>query len=810
MLHPQTRAALLLGLAAAAAALATDPALAQAPPAPATGLSWASLDPGTDTAAQLIRSIFPVPGFAAAPSPGQATTVVTQVVGQFTGMVAAIAAAFVCYQTIMNIHRAAESSRILGSGQSWIFVVRVGFAAVMMFPLGGGFSAGQALVMQAAQTGIGMGRAVYLNAVRAVGPDAVTIAEPMIPGTQQVVAGLIDSEMCGGLLNLASNTADRPEPLVRVYQRVTPGRPAAGGRAAEGGQVTYAYGLSPGNAAGNPACGSVVVRTSPGNAQVIGGVSVDMADTQRLVLDNVLLGTIRPRVGQVTQQFWATRRASDLAPLADVLRDAVEIYTEALRARGAAVTQQIRSNVQANAAALRAGDDGLLAGQVQQSQIGWAGAGAYYLQIASLNAATLSLLSSVPVTTAPTYDGVSVALMRDVAPFQAAQRAFMNQMQVAAQTADGTLRPSGAPQTLASAAGTDGAVVVERTLASLNLTAGFAATVAGMMLPQGGMWSDPFGGLMSLGQTLSLISLSAFGAAGLLTSPTASGASVLWTFVTGNWGASAAIAAGSMLMQFLATPIFLLLTAILVPGLTIAYVLPVVPWVMWMAGVIGWIVLVCEAMIAVPLWMLAHMTFAGEGLHGRAREGWGLLFNVAFRPVLMVIGLFLSYAVFAAASWLIRMTFGTAMGFAVANGWFVTNVIGTVILLWVFVGLHVAAVTASFRMIAQLPHHLPRHLGFAGAGRVDMDDLAERAAHHPGREVGGGARDSLVGATRQLKEMGADRRKRLQAVAGPGHTARGPGAAANGAPPQGRGTGAMDTTLAAVSDSRGAEGRDAG
>ena len=109
--------------------------------------------------------------------------------------VAAIAAAFVSYITVINIHRAAETSRILGTGQSWIFVVRVGFAGIMMFPLGGGFSAGQALVLQAAMTGVGMAKAVYANAIQAVGPDAIVIARPMIPGTEQIVSGLIDSEL---------------------------------------------------------------------------------------------------------------------------------------------------------------------------------------------------------------------------------------------------------------------------------------------------------------------------------------------------------------------------------------------------------------------------------------------------------------------------------------------------------------------------------------------------------------------------------------------------------------------------------------
>jgi len=186
--------------------------LAIAGPASAQGtnpydVSWSALDPGNDWAAQVLRSIFPIPGGTPGTSTGNEATVIGQIVGQFTGFVAAIAAAFVAYTTIINIHRAAETSRILGSGQSWMFVVRVGFAGIMMFPLGGGFSAGQALVLQGAMVGVGMAKALYANAVQAVGPDALVIAQPMVPGTEQIVSALIDSELCMDLVNLASNTA---------------------------------------------------------------------------------------------------------------------------------------------------------------------------------------------------------------------------------------------------------------------------------------------------------------------------------------------------------------------------------------------------------------------------------------------------------------------------------------------------------------------------------------------------------------------------------------------------------------------------
>jgi len=159
----------------------------------------------------------------------------------------------------------------------------------------------------------------------------------------------------------------------------------------------------------------------------------------------------------------------------------------------------------------------------------------------------------------------------------------------------------------------------------------------------------------------------------------------------------------------------------------------------------------------VPLWMLAHMTIGGDGLHGRAIEGWGLLFNVMFRPVLMILGLFLSYFVFDCMSWLIRESFGIAVGFILANGWFVTNLIGIVVLLNIFVMLQVTTAITSFRMIALLPHHLPRLLGFNAANRVDIEAFQQQAAWGAGQGLAGRTLGSMNQALAGVKSGGQNK-----------------------------------------------------
>jgi hypothetical protein len=195
-------------------------------------------------------------------------------------------------------------------------------------------------------------------------------------------------------------------------------------------------------------------------------------------------------------------------------------------------------------------------------------------------------------------------------------------------------------------------------------------------------------------------------------------------------------------------------------------------------------------MIAVPLWMLAHMTIGGDGLHGRAIEGWGLLFNVMFRPVLMILGLFLSYFVFDCMSWLIRESFGIAVGFILANGWFVTNLIGIVVLLNIFVMLHVTTAIMSFRMIALLPHHLPRLLGFTAANRVDTEAFYQQAAWGVGQTAAGGTKQALFSGFRSV-EAASNQRKNLP---------RQPAGLISGPEGSSGGDEGLDTTLRATTD----------
>ncbi len=84
-------------------------------------------------------------------------------------------------------------------------------------------------------------------------------------------------------------------------------------------------------------------------------------------------------------------------------------------------------------------------------------------------------------------------------------------------------------------------------------------------------------------------------------------------------------------------------------GFILYYVLPVLPFVYFFFAFSGWIKSIFEAVLAMPLWALAHINIEGDGLPGPwASNGYFLLFEIFLRPILIIGGFIFSISLFAA------------------------------------------------------------------------------------------------------------------------------------------------------------------
>lgn len=84
-------------------------------------------------------------------------------------------------------------------------------------------------------------------------------------------------------------------------------------------------------------------------------------------------------------------------------------------------------------------------------------------------------------------------------------------------------------------------------------------------------------------------------------------------------------------------------------GFILFYVIPFMPFLYFFFAVGGWVKGIFEAMVAVPIWALAHLRIDGEGIPGEAGlQGYFLLFEIFIRPILIIFGLIAAITIFAA------------------------------------------------------------------------------------------------------------------------------------------------------------------
>ncbi|MFK7839422.1 MAG: DotA/TraY family protein [Bdellovibrionales bacterium] len=88
------------------------------------------------------------------------------------------------------------------------------------------------------------------------------------------------------------------------------------------------------------------------------------------------------------------------------------------------------------------------------------------------------------------------------------------------------------------------------------------------------------------------------------------------------------------------------------------YVLPFLPFIYFLFAVSGWVKSIFEAIVAMPLWALAHIRIDGEGIPGQdAANGYFLLCEIFLRPILILFGLLASISIFSALVFVLNSIF---------------------------------------------------------------------------------------------------------------------------------------------------------
>lgn len=226
--------------------------------------------------------------------------------------------------------------------------------------------------------------------------------------------------------------------------------------------------------------------------------------------------------------------------------------------------------------------------------------------------------------------------------------------------------------------------------------------------------------------------------------------------------------------------------ALLAGGASLAYLLPMIPFMIWVGACAGWLLTLIEAVLGAPLWAVAHLNPQGEELAGSARAGYMLILEMMLKPVLMVFGLAFAVLVSLPLGILINRVFYST--FSLTQGGFV-GFVGMLAAVGIYSALMLSMMKWTFSFIHKVPDQIFKWMGGGhGSGLAEASSAAAASEHQSGAvvgTVGGAVAGAMTSRINQLSQKVAQTEERKQ-LGGPdqaGGDGAGPAGVTAGDPP---------------------------
>lgn len=165
-----------------------------------------------------------------------------------------------------------------------------------------------------------------------------------------------------------------------------------------------------------------------------------------------------------------------------------------------------------------------------------------------------------------------------------------------------------------------------------------------------------------------------------------------------------------------------LLVPLVIVGFTLAVVLPAIPLIQWLAGVISWMLFYTECLLVSPMWLAAHGTAEKEGWGSEhTRQGYMLMIGLYLNPILRVAGFSAIFLCMKPVGTLVSIMFDYMNGVVITGFMFLFITLGSLVLCAVFC-------YSAFVRIFSLPSELfERGLRWINGGQeVTGDSESER------------------------------------------------------------------------------------
>ena len=738
---PKQRLASPLG--AAGAAFAAGPADAQAadPNFTASIGDLFATEFGDLNSSVLLNQVFG-PLFPSAAADAGAT-VFSALIGFVNLSVLAIAGVLFLYNAAAGVLQSAHEGELLGRRWSSLWApIRLLLAVSMLFPIPGlgGYNAIQAGTAWLVRGATAMASEVWSGSARIVLDGGVPIAGPAARPDGALFKSAYRNQLCARIANHQFAAAGSP-------LRVALAEEDAGGTV----EIVSRIGSKR-----DGVCGSYSIPRPPDYIAKYGDGAAALEQAFRGVHADVLEILLR-RADAILDRQWPAL-VSGSGTLPDITAD-IAAAMEAAGARLAEGNNEILGIVAGSgngAGAAREVVEAFISGtgcrgpggpgSADCAGQGWIGAGNWYMLVARLNSETAGLLQARVSARESGYIGEELTRLNRAVAIEADSPGWIARV-IAGVDADKYLHTEEALRIWSA-----GNAELDRSTARLAaygfpLPASAAAHAAGPGRAGliGRIWAVSFaGGVEDMINNFS---------------PSRWGDDPLVGIVNmGNWCLDVAgsllfgSAAVSLFSDSIAnTAVFLVAAPLAAIGVTLSFVLPLLPFFYWVFAVIRYFLLVAEAVVASSLWALGHFRMDGEGISGAAgARGWLMLLSLTLTPTLMIVGYIVGIALFRIMSGLIDAGMFYAMS-ALTRASPLVAIFGLIASGALVVVAYIAVIERSFSLVSEFPS---RTLAWVG-GEAALDDAPAKSRISSGAgsvaaAIGSGAarlRNSVAGGT---------------------------------------------------------------
>jgi len=613
-------------------------------------------------------------------------TILASIFQTTNGALLVIGALFATYVWFRNLTRIAHEGTLFDSNQHTLWApVRVLWGIISLVPTANGWGLAQLLMLWAGSLmGVGIANIATDTALTAYKDGKDMVVQPAMPSTLATAQSLYELNLCmhginAGLANIASGGGfDFPDEYVQDYRT--------------------ANGFVLRNRAGTKVCGGATIAPELLKSRPVStswfGPSVDASPIYKSHASALLAmqTSLREDALKFTNAVVTT-----VGGTSTTLPDPNLAITHAASEYETAVRSAARTQMK---------DASLLTEELNSriKDAGWWSLGAWYQTFAAAN----STLSDAVAGRAQVY-GESIAGDTGTATIRnSITKAYKTQ-----QASSSTASPLGQ---LASTGTTDTGRFIESIFSSPG-----QRLLTYLMSPDfgeaGAGTTNPIIKMKNIGDYTMMTAEVAIGTYATLNATLAAakgslaGHAVDLTTGAGSF-VQGAVDAIRPFFLMIVIPLFLV-------GAALSLYLPLAPFVVWFGAIVNWLVVVLEAVVAAPLWAIAHLDGQGEGMGQRSTHGYLFLLNLIARPFLMVVGFFGGGACLVVGGTFLNQIFGVAVANVQMNSF--TGLVSLLGFLYIYFCIGVTLIHRCFGLVFIVPDQVINWVGGAVSSHLGRD-----------------------------------------------------------------------------------------